>query len=129
MDLSKLSFKKLLILNLIIFSILSLGVYFLLFLFYPDEAGFLGFLSGSWIQVILLLSKIYFMRGDWKQTVKPQLILTGFSLFMSLLILGYFSFFQKNLSFLVGFLIANYFTMKIFVSFAYLLLRYDIKND
>lgn len=129
MDLSKLPFQKLFILNLIFFSILSILVYSLLFLFYPDDMGFLGFLVGSWIHVILLLSKTFFMKGGWKQTVKPQLILTGISLFINILILGYFSFFQKNLSFLIGFLIANYFTMKIFVSFAHLLLKYEIKND
>ncbi len=129
MDFSKLPFQKFLLLNLFIYSILSSLAFLLHRVTDLEEMGYFGFLVSMWIQVVLLLSKTYFMKGIWKQTVKPQLILTGVSLSINILILGYFSFFQKNLSFLIGFFIANYFTMKIFVSTAHLLLKYEFKNE
>ncbi len=129
MDLSKLPFQKFLLFILFIFSLLSAIAFLLHKVTDLEEMGYFGFLVSLWIQVILLLSKTYFMKGNWKQTAKPQLLLTGISLFINILILGYFSFFQKNLSFLIGFFIANYFTMKIFVSTAHLLLKYELKNE
>ena len=129
MDLSKLPFQKFLLLILLIFSLLSSIAFLLHQVSDLEEMGYYGFLVSLWIQVILLLSKTYFMKGEWKQTVKPQLVLTGVSLFINILVLGYFSFFQKNLPFLIGFFIANYFTMKIFVSSAHLLIKNELKNE
>jgi hypothetical protein len=129
LDFSKLPFQKFLLLNLFIYSILSSLAFLLHRVTDLEEMGYFGFLVSMWIQVVLLLSKTYFMKGNWKQAVKPQLLLTGVSLSINILILGYFSFFQKNLSFLIGFFIANYFTMKIFVSTAHLLLKYELKNE
>ena len=129
MDLSKVSFNKLLIWVLIISGFLSLVIFLLVFFDFIDQDIFLGILFVQWFQNLVLLSKTYFMKGSWMVTAKPQLIITGLSLFINIIILFYFSFFRENLSFILGFFIANYFTMKIFVTTAYILQKYETKNE
>ena len=129
MDLSKVSFKNLLFWVIILNGFLSLIVSLFVFFDFMDENIFLGIVFAQWFQNLILLSKTYFMKGSWMVTAKPQLIITGLSLFINIIILFYFSFFRENLSFILGFFIANYFTMKIFVTTAYILQKYETKNE
>ena len=129
MDLSKVSFKNLLFWVIILNGFLSLIVFLFVFFDFMDENIFLGIVFAQWFQNLILLSKTYFMKGSWMVTAKPQLIITGLSLFINIIILFYFSFFRENLSFILGFFIANYFTMKIFVTTAYILQKYETKNE
>ena len=129
MDLSKVSFKNLLFWVIILNGFLSLIVFLFVFFDFMDENIFLGIVFAQWFQNLILLSKTYFMKGSWMVTAKPQLIITGLSLFINIIILFYFSFFRENLSFILGFFIANYFTMKIFVTTAYILQKHETKNE
>jgi hypothetical protein len=129
LDLSKVSFKNLLFWVIILNGFLSLIVSLFVFFDFMDENIFLGIVFAQWFQNLILLSKTYFMKGSWMVTAKPQLIITGLSLFINIIILFYFSFFRENLSFILGFFIANYFTMKIFVTTAYILQKYETKNE
>jgi hypothetical protein len=129
LDLSKVSFKNLLFWVIILNGFLSLIVFLFVFFDFMDENIFLGIVFAQWFQNLILLSKTYFMKGSWMVTAKPQLIITGLSLFINIIILFYFSFFRENLSFILGFFIANYFTMKIFVTTAYILQKHETKNE
>lgn len=129
MDLSKVTFKKLSFLVIIISGFLTLVAFLFVYFDFLDENIFLGILFSQWFQNLILLSKTYFMKGAWTVTAKPQLIITGLSLFINIIILFYFSFFRENLLFILGFFIANYFTMKIFVTTAYILQKYETKNE
>ena len=129
MDLSKVSFNKLSFWIFIISGFISLVLFLSVYFDFIDENVFLGIVFAQWFQNLILLSKTYFMRGSWTVTAKPQLIITGLSLLINVIILFYFSFFRENLLFILGFFIANYFTMKIFVTTAYILQKYETKNE
>ncbi len=129
MDLSKVSFNKLSFWIFIISGFISLVLFLSLYFDFIDENVFLGIVFAQWFQNLILLSKTYFMKGSWTVTAKPQLIITGLSLLINVIILLYFSFFRENLLFILGFFIANYFTMKIFVTTAYILQKHETKNE
>ncbi|NBU96721.1 MAG: hypothetical protein EBS19_00685 [Spirochaetia bacterium] len=129
MDFSKVLFNKLLFWVLIISGFLSLIAFLFVVFEFIDKNIFLGIVFAQWFQNLILLSKTYFMRGSWMVTAKPQLIITGLSLIVNIIILFYFSFFRENLLFILGFFIANYFSMKIFVTTAYILQKYETKNE
>lgn len=129
MDLSKVSFNKLSFWIFIISGFISLVLFLSLYFDFIDENVFLGIVFAQWFQNLILLSKTYFMKGSWTVTAKPQLIITGLSLLINVIILFYFSFFRENLLFILGFFIANYFTMKIFVTTAYILQKHETKNE
>jgi hypothetical protein len=129
LDLSKVSFKNLLFWAIILNGFLSLLLLLFVFFDFMDENIFLGIVFAQWFQNLILLSKTYFMKGSWTVTAKPQLIITGLSLLINVIILFYFSFFRENLLFILGFFIANYFTMKIFVTTAYILQKHEPKNE
>jgi hypothetical protein len=129
LDLSKVSFKNLLFWVIILNGFLSLVLFLFVFFDFMDENIFLGIVFAQWFQNLILLSKTYFMKGSWTVTAKPQLIITGLSLLINVIILFYFSFFRENLLFILGFFIANYFTMKIFVTTAYILQKHETKNE
>jgi hypothetical protein len=129
LDLSKVSFKNLLFWVIILNGFLSLLLFLFVFFDFMDENIFLGIVFAQWFQNLILLSKTYFMKGSWTVTAKPQLIITGLSLLINVIILFYFSFFRENLLFILGFFIANYFTMKIFVTTAYILQKHETKNE
>lgn len=129
MDLSKVSFNKLSFWIFIISGFISLVLFLSVYFDFIDENVFLGIVFAQWFQNLILLSKTYFMKGSWTVTAKPQLIITGLSLLINVIILLYFSFFRENLLFILGFFIANYFTMKIFVTTAYILQKHETKNE
>ncbi len=129
MDLSKVTFKKLSFWVIIISGFLTLVAFLFLYIDSLDENIFLGIMFSQWFQNLILLSKTYYMKGAWTITAKPQLIITGLSFLVNVIILLYFSFFRENLLFILGFFIANYFTMKIFVTTAYILQKYETKNE
>ncbi len=129
MDLSKVSFKKLFFGTIIINGFLTLGAFLFVYFDFLDESIYLGILCAQWFQNLLFLSKTYYMKGAWTVTAKPQLIISGLSFLINIIILFYFSFFRENLLFILGFFIANYFTMKIFVTTAYILQKYETKNE
>jgi len=129
LDFSKVLFNKLLFWVLIISGFLSLIAFLFVVFEFIDKNIFLGIVFAQWFQNLILLSKTYFMRGSWMVTAKPQLIITGLSLIVNIIILFYFSFFRENLLFILGFFIANYFSMKIFVTTAYILQKYETKNE
>ena len=128
MDFSKIKFANLFYYVILSQGMISVSGYIAIRLYHPDFYGYVGYVTSQWIQIMALLSKTYFMHGHWKESSKPQFIITGLSFFVNSGILIYFSFFQANLPFFLGFFIANYFTMKIFVSTAYILLKYEPKN-
>jgi hypothetical protein len=129
LDLSKVTFKKLSFWVIIISGFLTLVAFLFLYIDSLDENIFLGIMFSQWFQNLILLSKTYYMKGAWTITAKPQLIITGLSFLVNVIILLYFSFFRENLLFILGFFIANYFTMKIFVTTAYILQKYETKNE
>ena len=129
MDLSKVSFNRLSFWIFIISGFISLVLFLSVYFDFIDENVFLGIVFAQWFQNLILLSKTYFMKGSWTVTAKPQLIITGLSLLINVIILFYFSFFRENLLFILGFFIANYFTMKIFVTTAYILQKHETKNE
>ena len=129
MDLNKVSFNRLSFWIFIISGFISLLLFLSVYFDFIDENVFLGIVFAQWFQNLILLSKTYFMKDSWTVTAKPQLIITGLSLLINVIILFYFSFFRENLLFILGFFIANYFTMKIFVTTAYILQKYETKNE
>lgn len=128
MDFSKVRYSRLFLSSIAINLFLSLSLYIFYSLEYLAYSSLIGSLLALWIQVGVLLSKTYFLCGKWRANARPGLIITVLSFFIQASILVYYSFFQMNLPFLIGFFIANYFTMKIFVSTAYILLKYEPKN-